>query len=94
MLNTHRTCFTRCDFPLTSCVVGLARGAHCHVPGEVDGVVEAPNGAHFTSCAPDYERDEAFQREYVATAKSDEAWDAFRAKYIDVAEDEYQAAVL
>src|SRR3954471_10179449 len=24
----------------------------------VDGVVEAPQGAHFTSCAPDYERDE------------------------------------
>ena len=27
-------------------------------------------------------------------AKSEDAWDAFRAKYIDVAEDEYQAAVL
>src|SRR3954463_11035415 len=24
-----------------------------------DGVVETPNGAHFTSCVPDYERDEA-----------------------------------
>ncbi len=35
----------------------------------VDGVVEAPFGAHFTSCAPDYERDEAFQREYAATAR-------------------------
>ena len=43
----------------------------------VDGVVEAPNGAHFTSCAPDYERDEAFQREYAAAAKSPEAWQAF-----------------
>ncbi len=28
------------------------------------GVVEAPYGAHFTECVPDYERDEAFQREY------------------------------
>ena len=27
------------------------------------------------------------------SAKSDEAWDAFRAKYLDVSEDEYQAAV-
>ena len=27
----------------------------------VDGVVETPNGAHFTSCVPDYGRDEAFQ---------------------------------
>ena len=26
-----------------------------------DGVVEAPGGAHFTSCVPDYGRDEAFQ---------------------------------
>jgi glutaconate CoA-transferase, subunit A len=59
----------------------------------VDGVVETPGGAHFTSCAPDYERDEAFQREYVATAKSSEAWDEFRAKYIDVSEADYQKAV-
>jgi glutaconate CoA-transferase, subunit A len=49
-----------------------------------DAVVEAPFGAHFTSCAPDYERDEAFQREYAASAKSSEAWDAFRAKYVDL----------
>ncbi|HMF04258.1 MAG TPA: CoA-transferase [Acidimicrobiia bacterium] len=49
-----------------------------------DAVVEAPRGAHFTSCPPDYERDESFQREYAATAKSPEAWDAFRTKYIDV----------
>ncbi len=58
-----------------------------------DGVVETPNGAHFTSCSPDYERDEAFQREYAASAKSEEAWDAFRAKYVDVSEAEYQQAV-
>jgi glutaconate CoA-transferase, subunit A len=58
-----------------------------------DGVVETPHGAHFTECVPDYPRDEAFQREYAATAKSDEAWDAFKAKYLDVTESEYQAAV-
>ena len=28
----------------------------------VDRVVETPNGAHFTTCTPDYERDEKFQR--------------------------------
>ena len=49
-----------------------------------DGVVETPHGAHFTECVPDYGRDEAFQKEYAASAKSDEAWDAFRAKYLDV----------
>ena len=31
----------------------------------VTGVVETPHGAHFTTAAPDYERDEAFQKEYV-----------------------------
>jgi glutaconate CoA-transferase, subunit A len=59
----------------------------------VHGVVEAPGGAHFTSCVPDYDRDEAFQRTYAATAKDPEAWQAFRRRYLDVPEDEYQAAV-
>jgi glutaconate CoA-transferase subunit A len=48
------------------------------------GIVEAHHGAHFTSCAPDYERDEGFQREYAASAKSADAWDAFRTTYIDL----------
>jgi glutaconate CoA-transferase subunit A len=60
----------------------------------VDGVVETPMGAHFTECPPDYGRDEAFQREYAATAKSSEAWDAFRKRFLEVdTEAEYQAAV-
>jgi glutaconate CoA-transferase, subunit A len=58
-----------------------------------DGVVETPHGAHFTECVPDYPRDEAFQKQYAASAKSDEAWHEFRARYIDVTEDEYQTAV-
>jgi glutaconate CoA-transferase subunit A len=59
----------------------------------VSGVVEAPNGAHFTECPPDYGRDERFQREYAATAAGDEAWEAFRATYLDRSEAEYQKAV-
>jgi glutaconate CoA-transferase subunit A len=59
----------------------------------VDGVVEAPNGAHFTSCAPDYERDETFQREYAKSAASPEAWAEFRAAWIDIDESAYQAKV-
>ena len=55
-----------------------------------DGVVETPNGAHFTSCVPDYERDEAFQRGYVASAKSPEAWNEWRAAWLDLDEDSYQ----
>jgi glutaconate CoA-transferase subunit A len=59
----------------------------------VDGVVEAPNGAHFTSCAPDYERDEAFQREYAKSAASPESWAEFRNAWIDIDESAYQAKV-
>lgn len=60
----------------------------------VQGVVEAPNGAHFTSCAPDYERDEAFQQDYATAAKDPGAWAAFCATYLDVADEKaYQAAV-
>ncbi|MGH9059494.1 MAG: CoA transferase subunit A, partial [Acidimicrobiales bacterium] len=49
----------------------------------VDGVVEAPGGAAFTSCEPDYGRDEELQKQYAATAKSPEAWQAFRAAWLD-----------
>jgi glutaconate CoA-transferase subunit A len=60
----------------------------------VAGVVEAPGGAHFTSCVPDYDRDEAFQKDYVAAAKDPAAWAAFSASYLEVADEAaYQAAV-
>lgn len=59
----------------------------------VDGVIEAPLGAHFTTCEPDYGRDEAFQREYAAAAASAETWDAFSAAWLDVSEQEYLAKV-
>jgi len=59
-----------------------------------DGVIEAPGGAHFTECPPDYARDEAFQKEYAATARDDKLWQDFWSRYLDVAtEAEYQAAV-
>jgi len=59
----------------------------------VAGVVEAPHGAHFTSCAPDYGRDEDFQREYASAAADPAAWAQFRAAYLDQDEAGYQAAV-
>jgi glutaconate CoA-transferase subunit A len=59
----------------------------------VDGVIEAPHGAHFTSCAPDYARDEEFQRAYVAAARDPEAWQQFAAAYLAGSESDYQAAV-
>ena len=58
-------------------------------------MVEAPGGAHFTECPPDYGRDEAFQREYAATAKDPEAWQAFKARYLDAEnEADYHKAVV
>jgi glutaconate CoA-transferase subunit A len=57
----------------------------------VDGVVERSRAAHFTSCVPEYERDEPFQRDYAASAKSPEAWASFRQSFIDISEDDYQS---
>jgi glutaconate CoA-transferase subunit A len=60
----------------------------------VDGVIEAAGGAHFTSCAPDYGRDEAFQRAYATAAADPDSWATFSARYLEVeSEDEYQRAV-
>jgi glutaconate CoA-transferase subunit A len=59
----------------------------------VDGVVHAPGGAHFTSCAPDYGRDEAFQAQYAAAARSPEDWQAFRTAWLDIPEPDYQRKV-
>jgi glutaconate CoA-transferase subunit A len=59
-----------------------------------DGVIESPHGAHFTSCDPDYGRDEEFQRKYASAAGDTEAWAAFERRYLDLpSEAEYQAAV-
>jgi glutaconate CoA-transferase subunit A len=57
------------------------------------GVIHCHNGAHFTSCEPDYGRDEAFQREYVAAAREPAAWKEFEARYLSGSEAEYQEAV-
>jgi glutaconate CoA-transferase subunit A len=59
----------------------------------VDGVIPAPLGAHFTSCEPDYGRDEAFQAAYVAAAGDPEAWAAFTKRFLSGTEDDYLAAV-
>lgn len=59
-----------------------------------DGVIEAPLGAHFTACEPDYGRDEPFQREYAAAAASPEAYQTFKARWLDLeSHEEYQRAL-
>ncbi len=60
----------------------------------VTGVVETPNGAHFTDCRPDYARDERFQKAYAAAASgTDEEWTAFEQRFLSGDEAAYQAAV-
>jgi glutaconate CoA-transferase subunit A len=59
----------------------------------VDGVVERAGAAHFTECPPDYPRDEAFQRDYAASAQSPDAWSAFRSEWLDLSEGDYQKKV-
>jgi len=58
----------------------------------VDGVVETPGGAHFTSCVPDYGRDEPFQARYAAAAADPVEWRQFRAEYLAGGEATYQRA--
>ena len=54
----------------------------------VTGVVEAPGGTHFTSCAPDHGRDEAFQRLYATTP-----WAEFAERFLTGDEEAYRSAV-
>ncbi|HVV10106.1 CoA transferase subunit A [Amycolatopsis sp.] len=60
---------------------------------QVHGVVETPHGAHFTTAAPDYGRDEAFQRHYAAAAKDLDQWPGFVDRFLSGDEATYQAAV-
>jgi glutaconate CoA-transferase subunit A len=59
----------------------------------VSGVVEAPHGAHFTTCTPDYERDEPFMRHYAQSAGDPETWQAFAERFLAGDESAYQQAV-
>jgi glutaconate CoA-transferase subunit A len=59
----------------------------------VAGVVETPHGAHFTTCEPDYGRDERFQAHYAASAADEGAWSSFVATYLSGDEQAYQDAV-
>jgi len=59
----------------------------------VHAVAETPNGAHFTSCVPDYGRDEAFQARYARAAGDPEEWKRFRTAYLEGDEAAYQQAI-
>ena len=59
----------------------------------VDGVVETPHGAHFTTCLPDYGRDETFQRAYATAAGDPASWAEFEQRFLAGDEQSYQDAV-
>ncbi|MCX4671541.1 acyl CoA--acetate/3-ketoacid CoA transferase subunit alpha [Streptomyces sp. NBC_01381] len=59
----------------------------------VTGVTETPKGAHFTSCVPDYGRDEPFQKAYATAAGNPDAWQAFQDRFLSGTEQDYQTAV-
>ncbi|MFD3308392.1 CoA transferase subunit A [Streptomyces sp. NPDC058694] len=53
----------------------------------VTGVVETPGGAHPTSCVPDHDRDEPFQKLYATTP-----WPEFTERFLYGDEKAYQSA--
>lgn len=68
----------------------LARGHHPSTLAlnrtQVDHVLHAPRGAHFTACLPDYPLDETWQQAYAASASDAEAWAGYRSNFLDSAE--------
>ncbi|MEV0594705.1 CoA transferase subunit A [Nonomuraea cavernae] len=57
----------------------------------VTGVVETPDGGHFTDLGSG--RDEAFQRHYAASAADPKEWAAFEDRFLSGDEDAYRQAV-
>ena len=58
----------------------------------VSGVVEAPFGAHPTSCAPDYGIDEAHLKRYSAAAKGEGGFESYYKEFIVDGHDAYVKA--
>ncbi|MEN3538085.1 CoA-transferase [Microbispora sp. ZYX-F-249] len=58
----------------------------------VTGVVETPDGGHFTDLG-EKGRDEAFQRHYAASAADPQAWAAFADRFLTGDEEAYRKAV-
>jgi len=60
---------------------------------QINGVAEVPYGAHPTSAAPDYQLDLGHLKTYAASATSPEEWANYRARFVDVSDADYLAAV-
>jgi len=59
----------------------------------VTGVVEAPWGAHFTGCAPEYRADLQHVQEYLTAARDRTAWHAYLERYVYVSHQTYVGAL-
>lgn len=55
----------------------------------VDGVVEAPFGAHMTGCAPYYRADFLHMQEYQEAARDPATWQAYLERYVSAGEGTY-----
>jgi len=85
-----------CDELVDTADFGDPELARASMPIErslVRGVVEAPWGAHPTSCAPRYGIDAAHLKEYSAAAKEADGWQKYYEQYISVPEAQYLQAV-
>lgn len=60
---------------------------------QITGVAEVPFGAHPTSASPDYPLDLKHIKTYVDSAASPEAWVDYRARFVDMDQSAYVAAV-
>lgn len=56
----------------------------------VTGVVEAPLGAHPTSCGPEYGWDMTHLKEYSDGAREDSGWATYVEKYVRCSEEQYR----
>lgn len=56
----------------------------------VTGVIEAPMGAHPTSCGPEYGWDMKHLKEYSDGAREESGWAAYVEKYVQCSEAEYR----
>jgi glutaconate CoA-transferase subunit A len=61
--------------------------------GMIDGVIEAPFGAHPTSCVPKYGIDAEHLQRYAASAKGENGWQEYREEFVDTDHDAYLKAV-
>lgn len=93
MARAARRTFVSTEQRVTTAELDLPANGRFHLVERslISGVVHVPGGAHPTSAAPDYQLDLGHLREY---AKSEsEAWDDYRAHFIEVEHDRYLSSV-